>query len=53
MIKSSNDYGMYRGNIVNQVHEIQVKLTVEQNVRRHGPLICMLMSFEGDDVSLL
>ena len=44
MIKSAIDYGMYRGNIVNQVHDIQVKLTVEQNVRRHGPLICMLMS---------
>lgn len=45
VIKSSNYYGMYRGNIVNQVHEVQVKLTVEQNVGRHGPLICMLMSF--------
>lgn len=38
---------------MSQVHEVQVKLTVEQNVGRHGPLICMLMSFEGDNVSLL
>lgn len=45
MIKSSNGYGMYRGNILNQVHDIQVKLTVRQNIRRHGPLVCMLMSF--------
>ena len=38
---------------MNQVNEIQVKLTVEQNVGRHGPLICMLMSYEGDNGSLL